>query len=94
MGGGGGGGGGEEEREGGPGRPATLGPTGPSLWASQARHSGPIRPVILRPVRPVKPAQCKARGLAAGFKKIKFRPGPVDYQRAYRPDSNRAAGLT
>ena len=64
AGGGGGGGGGvgrkEEEREGahralhsGPVGPSTLGPSGPPLWASQARHSGLIRPVIPRPVRPV-----------------------------------------
>ena len=64
QGGGGGGGGGrgaggEEEREGarhfGPVEPATLGPSGPSLWASQTLHSGLIRPVIPRPVRPVIP---------------------------------------
>ena len=65
------------------------GPAGPPLWARRARHSGQVRPVILGPSspsslgpsdpssEPVKPAQYKARGLAAGLKKNKFRPDPT-----------------
>ena len=56
--------------------------------AGEARHSGPARPVrpaIMGPSgsfdpssRPVRSAQHKAHGLAAGLKKKnKFRPGPV-----------------
>ena len=75
--GGGGGGrkGARQARHFGPVGPATLGPSGPSLWANQACHSGLIRPVIPRHVRP---AQHKARGLATGLKKkIKIWPGPA-----------------
>ena len=43
-----------------------LGPSGPPLWAHRAYHSGPIRPITPRAVRPT---QYKARGLAAGLKK-------------------------
>ena len=58
------------------------GPTGPPLCARRARHSRPVRSVILGsfdslsldpfgpPSGPVRPAQYKARGLAAGLKKI------------------------
>ena len=74
VGGGGGGGGGA-------GRGAGRGPTGLPLWAHQALYSKPARPVILGPFDPpsglVRPAQYKVRGLAAGLKKIKFRPGPA-----------------
>ena len=59
---------GEEER--GPGRPATLGPSGPPLWTRRPRHSGPIGPSILGssspPPGPVRPVQYKARRLVVG----------------------------
>ena len=73
------------EEEGWPAMPTTLGSSGPSLWARRARHSGlvgPVKPATLGPSGlppgPVRPAQYKARGLAAGLKKKKkFWPGPA-----------------
>ena len=72
-GGGGGGGGGEEERGArqGQGGPATLGPSGPPLWAC---HSVPVGPAILglSGLSPLGPL-----GWLRALKKLNFRPGPT-----------------
>ena len=74
---GGGGGGGA----GGVGRPATLGPSGQPLWASEARHSGPVRSSFwARPTRHLGPSgqpSIKPVGWPRALKKIKFRPGSL-----------------
>ena len=83
VGGGGEGRGARQARHFGPVEPTTLGQSGPSFWAHLAHHLGPSGPPSIKPV-----------GWPRAFKKKFGLARPIDFQRAYRPSPNRAAGLT